>query len=173
VQFYEYTSQLKRKVQKAALGAAAITALLVFLHFHRLSSVLLALLPVALGFCWMLGLMGWLGIPFNPVNIVALILVIGIGVANGIHILNRFAEEPQPNILARSTGKAVLVSALNTIAGFGSLLVARHQGIASFGGVMAIGTATCVVASLTFLPAVLTLLCRIGWRPTKPSKSIG
>ena len=114
--------------------------------------------------------MGWLGIPFNPVNIVSLILVIGIGVTNGVHILNRFAEEPQPNILARSTGKAVLVSALNTMAGFGSLLVAKHQGIASLGGVMAIGTGTCVVASLAFLPAVLTLLCRIGWRPTDPPK---
>ena len=172
VQFYEYTSRLKQNVERAAAYAAGIIAVLVFLHFHRLSSVVLALLPVALGFCWMLGLMGWLGIPLNPVNIVSLILVIGIGVTNGVHILNRFAEEPQPNILARSTGKAVLVSALTTMAGFGSLLAARHQGIASFGAVMAIGTATCVVASLAFLPAVLTLLCRIGWRPTdSPQKS--
>jgi len=168
VQFYEYTSRLKQSVQKAALYAAGIIAVLVFLHFHRFSSVLLALLPVALGFCWMLGLMGWLGIPFNPVNIVSLILVIGIGVTNGVHILNRFAEHPQPIILGRSTGKAVLVSALNTMAGFGSLLVAKHQGVASLGGVMAIGTGTCVVASLILLPAVLTLLCRIGWCPTDP-----
>jgi uncharacterized protein len=167
VQFYEYTSRLKQKVQKAAAYAAVIIALLVFLHFHRFSSVLLALLPVAFGLCWMLGLMGWLGISFNPVNIVSLILVVGIGVANGVHILNRFAEEPQANILAKSTGKAVLVSALNTIAGFGSLLVAKHQGIASLGGVMAIGTGTCVVAALAFLPAALTLLGRIGWCPTE------
>jgi hopanoid biosynthesis associated RND transporter like protein HpnN len=168
VQFYEYTSRLKQDVQRAAAYAAGIIALLVFLHFHRVSSVLLALLPVALGLCWMVGLMGWLGLSFNPVSIVSLILVIGIGVTNGVHILNRFAEEPQPNILARSTGKAVLVSALNTIAGFGSLLVAQHQGIASFGGLMAIGTTTCVVASLAFLPAVLTILCRFGWCPTDP-----
>lgn len=166
VQFYEYTTRLKQSVQKAAIYAAGIIAILVFLHFRRLSSVLLVLLPVALGSCWTLGLMGWLGISFNPVNIVSVILLIGIGVTNGVHILNRFAEEPQPNILARSTGKAVLVSALNTIAGFGSLLVAKHQGVASLGGVMAIGTGMCVVASLALLPAVLTLLCRIGWCPT-------
>jgi uncharacterized protein len=166
VQFYEYTSRLKRDVEKAAACAASIIAVLVFLHFHRVGSVLLALLPVALGLCWMLGLMGWLGLPFNPVNIISLVLVIGIGVTNGVHILNRFAEEAQPNILARSTGRDVLVSALNTMAGFGSLLIAKHQGIASLGGVMAIGTATCVVASLALLPAVLTLLCRVGWCPT-------
>jgi hypothetical protein len=173
VQFYEYTSRLKQNVERAAAYAAVIVAVLVFLHLRRFSSVLLALLPVAFGFCWMLGLMGWLGISFNPVNIVSLILVIGIGVTNGVHILNRFAEHPQPTILGRSTGKAVLVSALNTIAGFGSLLVAKHQGIASLGGVMAIGTGTCVVASLVLLPAVLALLCRIGWCPTQPPKESG
>ena len=45
-------------------------------------------------------------------------LVIGIGVTNGIHILNRFAEERTPSILSRSTGKAVLVSGLTAMAGF-------------------------------------------------------
>ena len=60
-------------------------------------------------------------------------LVIGVGVTNGIHILNRFAEEQNPSILARSTGKAVLVSGLTTIAGFGSLMLAEHRGIASLG----------------------------------------
>ena len=67
-------------------------------------------------------------------------LVIGIGVTNGIHILNRFAEEQTPSILARSTGKAVLVSGLTTIAGFGSLMLAQHQGIHSLGCVMTDGS---------------------------------
>jgi len=173
VQFYEYTSRLRKSVEKAAAYAAVIVALLVFLHFRRFSSVLVALLPVALGLCWMSGLMGWLRIPFNPVNIVSLILIIGVGATNGIHILNRFAEDPHRNILSGSTGKAVLVSALNTMAGFGSLLVAKHQGIASLGGVMAIGTATCAVASLALLPAVLTLLCRAGWCPADSPKARG
>jgi predicted RND superfamily exporter protein len=84
-------------------------------------------------------------------------LVIGIGVTNGIHILNRFAEEQNPSILAKSTGKAVLVSALTTIAGFGSLVIADHRGIQSLGWVMATGTAACMIAGLTFLPAILVL----------------
>ena len=87
-------------------------------------------------------------------------LVIGIGVTNGIHILNRFAEEQTPNILARSTGKAVLVSGLTSMAGFGSLMLARHQGIQSLGCVMTAGLATCMIAGLTFLPALLNLLMR-------------
>jgi predicted RND superfamily exporter protein len=102
--------------------------------------------------------------PFNPANVMTLPLVIGVGVTSGVHILNRFSEEQSPAILGRSTGKAILVSALTTVAGFGSLMVAQHQGIESLGFVMAVGTATCMAAALVFLPALLTLLVRTGWR---------
>lgn len=140
---------------------------MVLLHFRSLVCVVLALLPVAIGTVWMVGFMGWAGIPFNPANIMTLPLVVGIGVTNGIHILNRFGEEKNPSILARSTGLAVLVSGLTTIAGFGSLILAKHQGIESLGYVMAVGTATCMIASLTFLPAMLNVLLKLGWRKEK------
>jgi hypothetical protein len=157
VQLYEYTSLLKNSYVEAAWWALGAIVILVFIHFRSLGPVLLSLLPVAIGTLWMVGFMGWAGIPFNPANIMTLPLVIGIGVTNGIHILNRFAEEKNPSILAKSTGKAVLVSGLTTIAGFGSLIVGEHQGIQSLGWIMAVGTATCMTAGLTFLPAVLTL----------------
>jgi predicted RND superfamily exporter protein len=160
VQLLEYISLLKLSYEQAALYSLAAIALLVFVHFRRISSVLLALLPVCVGALWLGGIMGWFNIPLNPANIMLLPLVLGIGVTNGIHILNRFAEEQNPSILAKSTGKAVLVSGLTTIAGFGSLLLAKHRGIESLGLVMAIGVATCMVAGLTFLPAVLNVLAR-------------
>src|SRR5438093_13033459 len=109
--------------------------------------------------------MGAFDVPLNPANIMTLPLVIGIGVTNGIHVLNRFAEEQTPSILARSTGKAVLVSGLTSIAGFGSLILAKHRGIQSLGYVMSIGLATCMVAGLTFLPALLNLLIRPNSNP--------
>jgi predicted RND superfamily exporter protein len=37
------------------------------------------------------------------------------------------------------------------------LIIAQHQGIRSLGEVMSIGVATCMIAALTFLPAVLNL----------------
>ena len=163
VQLFEYTTQLKQSYQQAAYYAAAAIALLVFIHFRSLSCVFLALTPVGLGMIWMAGWMGWSGLPFNPANIMTLPLVIGVGVTNGIHILHRCTEECNPGVLARSTGKAVLVSALTTILGFGSLMIARHRGIASLGELMAVGTATCMIAGLTLLPALLTWLQRRGW----------
>jgi hypothetical protein len=157
VQLLLYTTLLKDSYVEAAWWALGAIVLLVFLHFRAVLPVVLALLPVAIGATWMVGFMGWSGIDFNPANIMTLPLVIGIGVTNGIHILNRFAEEKEPGIFAKSTGKAVLVSGLNTIAGFGSLILADHRGIRSLGWVMSVGTATCMIAALTFLPAILTL----------------
>ena len=158
VQLLEYTTLLKRSYEEAAVYSLIAIAILVFIHFRSIGPVILALLPVAIGSLWLGGIMGWFNIPLNPANIMMLPLIIGIGVTNGIHILNRFAEEQTPSILAKSTGKAVLVSGLTTIAGFGSLALAKHRGIESLGYVMATGVATCMFAGLTFLPALMNLL---------------
>jgi uncharacterized protein len=173
VQLLEYTTLLKNSYLTAAWYSLAAIAVMVFFHFRSLTAVVLALIPVGIGTLWLTGWMGWRGVPFNPANIMTLPLAIGIGVTNGIHILNRYAEERTPSILARSTGKAVLVSGLTAIAGFGSLMLAKHRGIHSLGIIMSMGIAMCMIAGLTFLPALLNLIAR--WRPLieneKPSAS--
>ena len=158
VQLYEYTELLKLSYQEAAVYALTSIIVMVWIHFRSLSAVLLTMLPVFIGTFWLLGLMGSLGIPFNPANIMTLPLVLGIGVTNGIHILNRYHEDAGPSIFAKSTGKAVLVSGLTTIAGFGSLMLAQHQGIASLGYLMSIGVATCMLAGLGVLPCLLKIM---------------
>jgi len=170
VQLLEYTTLLKQSFEEAARYSLIAIAILVFIHFRKVTCVILSLVPVGLGFVWMVGWMGLFGLLFNPANIMTLPLVVGIGVTNGIHILNRFAEEHHPSILAKSTGKAVLVSGLTTIAGFGSLIVAKHQGIASLGYIMATGTATCMFIGLTFLPALLNILNKRGWTIQKTQR---
>jgi len=158
VQLYEYTTLLKESYEQAALYSLSAIALFIFFHFRKISSVILALIPVGMGCLWTMGLMGIMGVSFNPANIIMLPLIIGIGVTNGIHILNRYAEERHPSILAKSTGKAVLVSGMTTVAGFGSLMLAQHRGIQSLGFVMATGVASCMIVGLTFLPALLNVL---------------
>jgi hopanoid biosynthesis associated RND transporter like protein HpnN len=170
VQLFEYTELLKTSYEQAAVYALAAIVIMVLVHFRSLAAVGLALLPVGIGALWLGGLMGGFQIPLNPANIMTLPLVIGIGVTNGIHILNRYAEELKPSILARSTGKAVLVSGLTTIAGFGSLILADHQGIKTLGYVMATGVATCMFAALTVLPAILKL--RMRWYSEKNQPSV-
>ena len=164
VQLFEYTKLLVDSYILAAWYATGAIVVMVLLHFRSVACVFLALLPVALGMIWMTAVMTLVDLPFNPANVMTLPLVIGVGVTSGVHILNRFSEEASPAILGRSTGKAILVSGLTTVAGFGSLMIADHQGIKSLGFVMATGTVTCMAAALVFLPALLTLLVGRGWR---------
>jgi hopanoid biosynthesis associated RND transporter like protein HpnN len=171
VQLLEYTKLLKDSYITAAWYSLIAIAFMVLFHFGGLTAVVLSLIPVGIGTLWLVGLMGWKDMPFNPANIMTLPLVIGIGVTNGIHILNRYAEEGTPDILARSTGKAVLVSGLTAIAGFGSLILAQHRGIHSLGFIMSVGIAMCMLAGLTFLPALLILIAR--WRPLIKKPSAG
>jgi hypothetical protein len=67
------------------------------------------------------------------------------------------------NILSRSTGQGVILSSLTTMIGFGSLMVADHQGVYSLGLVLTLGVGCCLVASITVLPAMLKLCAAKGW----------
>ncbi len=157
VEQYEYTSLLVRSYIEAALYALAAIIVLVGIHFRKVGMVLLSLVPVVIGTIWTAGIMHLLYLPVNPANIMVLPLVVGIGVTNGIHILNRYVEEGTPSLLTKSTGKAVVISGLTTIAGFVSLALGNHQGIQSLGLVMSIGVACCMLAALTVMPALLML----------------
>ncbi len=55
---------------------------------------------------------------------------------------------------------AVLVDALTTMVGFGSLMIATHQGLQSLGRVLTLGVTCCLFTSLIMLPALLTWITR-------------
>ena len=56
-----------------------------------------------------------------------------------------------------STPRAVPLSALTTIASFGSLAISGHQGTASMGMLLTISLAYTMPATLIVLPAALSL----------------
>ena len=58
--------------------------------------------------------------------------------------------------MSHSTAVAVLVDAITTIVGFGSLMIASHRGLQSLGRVLTIGVTCCMFTSLIMLPALLT-----------------
>jgi len=47
-------------------------------------------------------------------------------------------------------------------------ILAKHRGIHSLGVIMSVGIATCMIAGLTFLPALLNLLERTKLLKKKP-----
>ena len=130
------------------------------LDFKSLRYALLAALPLGVGVLQMFGLLGVLDIPLNPANLIALPLILGIGVDYGVHIVHEFREQKGPYRMSPGTAVAVLVDALTTLVGFGSLMIASHQGLQSLGRVLTLGVTCCLFTSLIMLPALLTWITR-------------
>lgn len=97
-------------------------------------------------------------IPFNFANIIALPLLLGIGVDNGIHLVHRYHHlDKQKPLFASSTSKAILASTMTTICSFGNLAFSKHLGMASMGQLLAIGMLIMLACTLFILPLLLHL----------------
>ncbi|MCX7886915.1 MAG: MMPL family transporter [Verrucomicrobiae bacterium] len=161
---YEFVEILQKGYIKAAGWALLVIVAVIWLDFRNLRTALLTLVPLLTGVVWMLGALGAAGVPFNPANIMTLPLIVGIGVAYGIYVVQRYREDRDARVFGKSTGRAVVLSALTTMVGFGSLMIGKHRGIFTLGLVMSIGVLACLITSLTLLPALLELARRRGWK---------
>jgi predicted RND superfamily exporter protein len=151
---------------RAGLYALVAIFLYLMLTLRNIRTTLLVMLPTLAGAVLTLGLMRLTGVQFNLANLVILPLILGIGVVDGVHILHRNREEPEcgKNVISRSTGQAVILTSLTTMIGFGSLMVADHQGVYSVGLVLTLGVGSCMITSVTLLPALMKLCCARGWK---------
>jgi hopanoid biosynthesis associated RND transporter like protein HpnN len=162
---YYATELLRVSYLKAAVWAFVAIVILIFLHFQSFKYLILTLTPLILAVLWRTGAMVWLGIDFNPANIVTLPLIIGIDVAFGVYIIDRYREEGKLSIFSGSTGKAIIMSSLTALFGFSSLLVSDFYGMFSIGQLMSLGLAIGLVTSIFILPQILAL-----FHPTTPKE---
>lgn len=159
VMAYYDCQELRTSNEKAGMWALIAIWILLFAHFRRIGTAVLALLPKVLGIIWMVGLMGALGIDFNSANFLALPLILGIGLVFGIHILHRVSEEgDHQGIFGHSTGPSITLAALTTMIGFATMIWADHQGIASLGMVMTLGVGANLVSSAIFMPSFFAFI---------------
>ena len=136
--------------------ALVLVAVVLLAASRRKGDALLVMGPLLLAGALTVATMVALGIPFNFANVIALPLLLGIGVDNGIHMVRRARGAGGPGgVLATSTPRAVLTSALTTICGFGSLAFSPHPGMASMGAVLTIGLAATLACTLVVLPAIM------------------
>lgn len=145
-------------------GSAMATTLTVFLnliitywYFRKARYVMLVLLPVTFGFVLTIGIMGYMNIPFNFINIGTTALIFGFGVDYGVYVMQAYIGEDKMDIgnALRICGKNVMMCAATTIAGCGSLMTAKFTGIATIGPVLIIGAIACACTALIVLPSVI------------------
>ena len=155
--FVELMDIMSKDGKKATYFAIIAVFFVLLIDFRSLKYALVGMVPLIFGAIWMTGLMEILGLKFTMMNILAVPLIIGIGIDDGVHILHRWKMEKNLDIVYRSTGKAILLTSLTTMLGFGSLWFATYRGLGSMGIALFIGVGTCFLATLFIIPAILGL----------------
>ena len=136
--------------------------------YRSLRGVLLPLAVVVVAVLWTLGTMAAVGIPMYSITIMMPVVLMAVGVADGIHILSRYYDEllehPDSSsseavlVAMREMWQPVIFTSLTTAVGFLSFLTAALVPIRSFGVFTALGVLAAMVFSITFFPAMLSLL---------------
>ena len=155
----ESSRTIVRAFLEAGLWALLSITILLAFALRRVPDVLLTLAPLTLAGLVTLGTCVAIDLPLNFENIIALPLLFGIGVAFSIYFVMAWRGGAQ-NLLQSSLTRAVLFSALTTGTAFGSLWYSHHPGTASMGKLLALSLAFTLVASLLFLPALLSSVRR-------------
>ena len=160
VVFRRMSQRITDGFRRAVIGGGFLVLLVLLIDTRSLRDTVLAGLPLAMGVTWMLGGMRLLGLSYNFANLVAVPLIIGVGIDNGVHIIHRWKLEGDlgMHVILRRTVRAILIASMTTMVGFGSLALASHRGMAGLGLLLLLGVGACLVTSTLVLPNLLLAL---------------
>jgi len=145
---------------------AILLVSIVLFFFHRtIKGVIIALLPTAYSIVLTFGTLGAVRPELTTLSISIIALLLGLGVDYSVHLMNRFAEEyaeedlvDRTEKILRSTGKAILLSTVTTIIGFGSLMISSMNPIVTFGFGSSVGILYAFISTIILTPSLSVLL---------------
>lgn len=150
-----------------------VIALVLFFGFRSKRGVILPMMTSAIAIIWTMGVMGLSGVQMTMISNNIPILLLAIGSAYAIHVLNRLAqvrEENQERAFTLALSYIfipVVLAAVTTMVGFISFIFGAYLTmIRDFGLFTALGTLFSAFLSLIFIPAVIAT-----FRPVKPKEA--
>ncbi|GMQ76082.1 MAG: MMPL family transporter [Gammaproteobacteria bacterium] len=149
-------------LRQALMTAGIIIILILAILWRNFLDAFLVAAPLVLATVLTVASAIALGITFNFANVIIIPLLLGMGIDSGIHMVHRVREGALPggNLLRTGTARAVFLSALTTMASFGTLGFSSHLGIASLGQLLTLGIALVLLSNLLVLPALVRITHR-------------
>lgn len=152
------------KVVTFSIAGIFIFLALLFV-FRSFMSAFTPLLMVVISAIWLYGTMGYFSIPISTLAGGVASMVMGIGIAYSIHILNRYKAERRCGLSIRKsvdlavvkTGIAVIATSATTLVAFFAFYFGQMPEMGRFGMLMVIGIFYTMVLSIFCLPALLVL----------------
>jgi hopanoid biosynthesis associated RND transporter like protein HpnN len=150
---------MKNGLQRAGVYAFLVIVAVLWIDFRSWKRTAIAVAPLVLAVLFSLGILGLAGVALNPANMIAFPLILGVGVDNGVHILHDYLlrRREKRATISYAIGRGVLVKALTTMIGFGTLMISSERGLVGLGLILTLGVGCSMLTALLLLPAVLHL----------------
>lgn len=140
-----------------------VIMLVLLLSFRTARGVILPLLTASISAVWTLGLMQILGFQLNLVSINVPVILLAVGSAYTIHVINRvneYKEKDRKKALIKALTyiiTPVLLSGVTTVFGFMSFIFGAYLTmIRDFGMFTSIGVSFALLISIVFVPALVS-----------------
>jgi predicted RND superfamily exporter protein len=142
--------------------AAAVVFSMIWVALRRFKHAALVAGPLYLGMTCIFGAMHLFDVRLNFINVVVLPNLLAIAVDNSVHLFHRYQEEGPGSLghIMKTTGFAALIATFSNAAGYGAMLIARHEGLRSVGVLAVVGVVCTFVGTTIFFPALLAVLER-------------
>ncbi|WP_445371868.1 MMPL family transporter [Methylomonas sp. HW2-6] len=162
VMYWESMKAVIGAFQEAIIIALVAIAVLLMVIRRSVIDTLLVMAPLVLAGLFTMATTVFTGTPINFANIIALPLLMGLGVDNGIHMVEKLHHSlsEEQNIYQSSTARGMFYGALTTISSFVGLAFSPHQGISSMGLVITIGIFWIMTCTFIVLPAISKLVLK-------------
>ena len=146
--------------------AIAFVLLTLWISFRTKRGVLLPFLAVVMALVWTLGIMVLTGHAITLGTFVLPPLLVIVGSSYAIHVMARYYEQTETRsdrteVIVRAFERVwvpLLISALVTAIGFGSLMVSRIPAISELGAFAVVGVLCLTASTLLVMPAALALM---------------
>ena len=159
------TQGLSDNFDYIGLCCSVIVFLFLWLSFRNFWLALIAFVPMALSWIWILAIMQLCGLQFNIVNIILATFIFGQGDDYTIFIVEGLLYEHRTGkpILPQYR-QSILLSALIMLIGVGILVLAVHPAMHSLGAVTLIGMTIVLLMAVTVPPLLFRLYVRLSQR---------
>lgn len=137
--------------------------LILLLLYRDFMKALFTIIPVGLVIAWTSLAMYALGIPLNPLTAIMGVLIVGIGTEFMVLLIGRYSEERKKGTAPRESmltaisriGRAIAITALTTLGGFGALVASDFVLIRDFGIATVLGVFFCLISTIVVMPPLI------------------
>lgn len=175
------SSLVIRDISKLVPLVSIVVLTVLFLSFRNWVGTLIPLSTVLISCAIGMGIMGYLGFPLTTFGVAIPVVLIAVGNAYAIHVINEYYERiryfnsPRKALLKTllRVFVPVLMSGLTTVASFVSIGLGNEMiTTKNFATISSIGISVATLLTLSFVPAILSTLKERKHYYQKPSKPL-